>query len=121
MIIERIDGRAFQGRLAVITGGRSAERERSLLSGQAVLGALHDLRVTADIIDFDDQHELDKRLDGVQTAFLAIAGRGGEDGRLQGYLGTRGINYTGSGVLASALASDGKQIVIRLPLAPAPA
>ena len=105
MMIERIDRHYdVQGRLAVITGGWSAERERSLLSGQAVLGALHDLGLTADIIDLDDRNELDKRLDGVQTAFLAIAGRGGEDGRLQGYLETRAIRYTGSGVLASAVA-----------------
>ncbi|MEV0487385.1 hypothetical protein AB0I69_43135 [Streptomyces sp. NPDC050508] len=104
MLIELIDRHDVQGRLAVITGGWSAERERSLLSGQAVLGALHDLKLTADIIDLDDQNELGKRLDGVQTAFLAIAGRGAEDGRLQGYLETRGLRYTGSGVLASALA-----------------
>ncbi|MBK3639478.1 D-alanine--D-alanine ligase [Streptomyces sp. MBT33] len=104
MIIERIDRRNYKERLAVITGGWSAERERSLLSGQAVLGALHDLGLTADIIDLRDRNELEKRLDGIQTAFLAIAGRGGEDGRLQGYLETRGINYTGSGVLASAVA-----------------
>jgi len=103
MSLGLVDKRDHQGGIAVITGGWSAERERSLLSAHAVLGALHDLGITADIIDLDDRNELGKRLDGVRTAFLAIAGRGGEDGRLQGYLETLGIDYTGSGVLASAV------------------
>ncbi|RPE39080.1 D-alanine--D-alanine ligase [Streptomyces sp. Ag109_O5-1] len=90
--------------VVVITGGWSAERHRSLLSAQAVLGALHGMGVRADTVDLKtDQRELGGRLDGVDTVFLAIAGRGGEDGRLQGYLETRGIDYTGSGVLASAV------------------
>ncbi|MEU9405135.1 D-alanine--D-alanine ligase [Streptomyces sp. NPDC048281] len=90
--------------VVVITGGWSAERHRSLLSAQAVLGALHEMGVQADTFDLKtDQHELGGRLEGVTTVFLAIAGRGGEDGRLQGYLETRGIDYTGSGVLASAV------------------
>ncbi|MFJ5645853.1 D-alanine--D-alanine ligase [Streptomyces sp. NPDC093223] len=90
--------------VAVITGGWSAERRRSLLSARTVSGALHEMGVRADVVDLlDDRHELDGRLEGIDTVFLAIAGRGGEDGRLQGYLETRHIDYTGSGVLASAI------------------
>ncbi|MFJ6705662.1 MULTISPECIES: D-alanine--D-alanine ligase [unclassified Streptomyces] len=90
--------------VVVITGGWSAERHRSLLSGRAVVSALQGMGVQTGAVDLrDDRHELSGRLDGAGTVFLAIAGRGGEDGRLQGYLETRGLDYTGSGVLASAI------------------
>lgn len=105
MLIELASPQDYQDGLAVITGGWSAERDRSLLSGHAVLGALHGMGVRAQVIDLEtDRLELVDRLDGIQTVFLAIAGRGAEDGRLQGCLETLGIAYTGSGVLASAVA-----------------
>lgn len=105
MLIELISPHDYQDGLAVITGGWSAERDRSLLSGHAVLGALHGMGVRPQVIDLEtDRIELAERLDGVHTVFLAIAGRGAEDGRLQGFLETLGIAYTGSGVLASAVA-----------------
>ncbi|MEV7393964.1 D-alanine--D-alanine ligase [Streptomyces sp. NPDC091215] len=90
--------------VVVITGGWSSERGRSLRSAQAVLSALQEMGVQAETVDLKtDQRELGDRIEGATTVFLAIAGRGGEDGRLQGYLETRGIDYTGSGVLASAV------------------
>lgn len=94
------------GRVAVLYGGDSAEREVSLKSGNAVHAAL----VRAGV----DAHLLDFRKDTVKTlltgtydrVFIALHGRGGEDGTLQGLLEMLGIPYTGSGVLASALAMD---------------
>ncbi|MGW4883451.1 D-alanine--D-alanine ligase family protein [Streptomyces murinus] len=90
--------------IAVITGGWSQERDRSLLSGEEVIKALAYLGVDVRVIDLRDDHRtLVGQLQGVSAAFLAIAGRGAEDGRLQGLLETLGIPYTGSGVRASAL------------------
>ena len=95
------------GKVAVLMGGASAEREVSLtMSGPGVLKALLDHGV--DAIAFDpserDMHEL-KTL-GVQRCFIAMHGRGGEDGTLQGALELMGIPYTGSGVMASSIAMD---------------
>ncbi|MGA0816716.1 MAG: D-alanine--D-alanine ligase, partial [Burkholderiaceae bacterium] len=93
-------------RVAVLMGGRSAEREISLRSGQGVLSAL--LRKGVDAFAFDPAHRglselADERVDAV---FIALHGRYGEDGTVQGALELLDIPYTGSGVLASALAMD---------------
>ncbi len=94
------------GKVAVLYGGRSAEREVSLKSGNAVLAALRKSGVDAHGFDpsMQDLHTL---LDeGYQRVFIALHGRFGEDGTVQGALELMGIPYTGSGVLASALAMD---------------
>lgn len=95
-------------RIAVLYGGTSAEREVSLKSGSAVIAALKSIGVDVLGIDIDSTgdwlHELQQaRFD---IAFLALHGRGGEDGTIQGLLECLGIPYTGSGVLGSALAMD---------------
>ncbi len=94
------------GKVAVLYGGRSAEREVSLKSGAAVLAALR--RSGVDAHGFDPAaQDLHNLLDvGYQRAFIALHGRFGEDGTVQGALELMGIPYTGSGVLASALAMD---------------
>ncbi len=94
------------GRVAVLMGGTAAEREVSLTSGRAVLAALQRRGVDADGIDL--QGDLIERLwrQGYDRVFNIIHGRGGEDGVLQGALEYLRIPYTGSGVLASALAMD---------------
>lgn len=100
-----LDPRAF-GRVAVLYGGKSAEREVSLKSGSMVLKALQDAGVDAFGIDVGD--DLLQRLtsEKIDRAFIILHGRGGEDGSMQGLLEVAGIPYTGSGVLASALAMD---------------
>ena len=94
------------GRVAVLMGGWAAEREISLLSGQAVLQSLRRSGVDASAIDAG--RDLVARLTGEPWArvFNALHGRGGEDGVVQGLLEVLGLPYTGSGVLASALAMD---------------
>jgi D-alanine-D-alanine ligase len=95
------------GRVAVLYGGRSAEREVSLKSGAAALAAL--LQAGVDAIGIDAAApDLLTRLAGGEfaRAFIAVHGRGGEDGTLQGALDWLGLPYTGSGVLGSALAMD---------------
>ena len=99
------EGKRF-GRVAVLLGGDSAERPISLKSGQAVLAGLRRAGV--------DAHPLDPARDGVDAlvrkdfdrAWIALHGRGGEDGTIQGLLEHLEIPYTGSGVLGSALAMD---------------
>jgi D-alanine-D-alanine ligase len=94
------------GRVAVLMGGQSAEREVSLVSGRAVLEALRAQGVDAHGIDAD-QRVLDTLVKGdFDRVFIALHGRGGEDGVIQGALETLGLAYTGSGVLASALGMD---------------
>ena len=94
------------GRVAVLFGGRSAEREISLKSGRAVLEAL--LRRGVDAHPVDPGPDVISQLAaaGFQRAFIALHGRGGEDGQIQGALETLGLPYTGSGVLGSALGMD---------------
>lgn len=94
------------GRVAVLFGGKSAERAVSLKSGAAVLAALQEAGVDAFGIDVGD--DLLQRLSSekIDRAFIVLHGRGGEDGTMQGLLECAGIPYTGSGVLASALAMD---------------
>ncbi|CAE6899015.1 D-alanine--D-alanine ligase B [Pseudomonas marincola] len=94
------------GRVAVLFGGKSAEREVSLKSGAAVLSALQAAGVDAFGIDVGDdllQRLLSEKID---RAFIVLHGRGGEDGSMQGLLECAGIPFTGSGILASALAMD---------------
>ena len=92
------------GKVAVLLGGRSAEREVSLKSGNAVLSALRNSNVDAH--PFDPAERELAELKGFNRAFIALHGRYGEDGTIQGALELMGIPYTGSGVLASALAMD---------------
>jgi len=98
-------GKGF-GKVAVMFGGESAERAVSLKSGAAVLAALLRAGVDAHAFDPAQQPLADLRSEGYARAFIALHGRGGEDGPLQGALDLMKIPYTGSGVLASALAMD---------------
>ena len=94
------------GKVAVLMGGTSAEREISLLSGTGVLAALRSQGVDAHAFDpaARDLHAL--RTDGFARCFIALHGRHGEDGTVQGALELQGLPYTGSGVMASAIAMD---------------
>ncbi len=94
------------GKVAVLFGGRSAEREISILSGTAVLAALQGAGVDAHAFDPAQRELLDLRRDGFDRVFIALHGRYGEDGTVQGALELLGIPYTGSGVMASALCMD---------------
>lgn len=94
------------GKVAVLFGGRSAEREVSLKSGAAVLAALQRSGVDAHAFDPATRDLQDLRLEGFDRVFIALHGRFGEDGTVQGALELLGIPYTGSGVLASALGMD---------------
>jgi len=104
--LERVsDPRAF-GRVAVLFGGDSSEREISLLSGRAVLEALEARGVDAHAFD-----PRDEALEGLVTShftrvWIALHGPGGEDGTLQGALDYLGVPYTGSGVMGSAIGMD---------------
>ncbi|MDG1462947.1 MAG: D-alanine--D-alanine ligase [Gammaproteobacteria bacterium] len=92
------------GKVAVLLGGDSAEREISLLSGAAVYQAL--LNKGVDAHQVDASGGLQDKLDGFDRVWIALHGRGGEDGVTQGLLESLGLPYTGSGVLGSALCMD---------------
>ncbi|MFM8755438.1 MAG: D-alanine--D-alanine ligase [Limnohabitans sp.] len=94
------------GKVAVLMGGRSAEREVSLMSGQGVLQALRSRGVDAHAFDPAERELLALRSEGFARAFIALHGRYGEDGTVQGALELLGIPYTGSGVMASAICMD---------------
>jgi D-alanine-D-alanine ligase len=94
------------GRVAVLLGGTSAEREISLMSGAGVLAALQSQGVDAHAFDPAERDLGDLKREGFTRAFIALHGRGGEDGTVQGALELLGIPYTGSGVMASAIAMD---------------
>ena len=94
------------GRVAVLFGGKSAERAVSLKSGQAVLEALLAAGVEGVALDAADALLRRRASEKIDRAFIVLHGRGGEDGAMQGLLECLGIPYTGSGVLASALAMD---------------
>lgn len=100
-----LDPKAF-GRVAVLFGGKSAERAVSLKSGAAVLEALQSAGVDAFGIDVGDDFLQRLTSERIDRAFIVLHGRGGEDGSMQGLLEFAGIPYTGSGILASALAMD---------------
>jgi D-alanine-D-alanine ligase len=97
---------AEAGRVVVLMGGRSAERAVSLRSGSAVLDALRGAGVDAVPVDWQFDLEAKLRAERPDRAFIALHGRGGEDGCVQGALEVLGIPYTGSGVLGCALAMD---------------
>ena len=94
------------GRVAVLLGGKSAEREVSLKSGTMVLNALRSRGVDAHGFDPKERDVAALVKERFDRAFIALHGRFGEDGTVQGVLEWLGIPYTGSGVLASALAMD---------------
>ena len=102
------------GRVAVMMGGDSAEREVSLNSGKAALNALLSQGIDAFAMDVSFKQGAEHKQNICQqitneqfdTAFIALHGRGGEDGVIQGVLEAQGISYTGCGVLASAIGMD---------------
>ena len=94
------------GKVAVLMGGRSAEREISLMSGENVLAGLRRKGVDAHAFDPADRPVFELKKDGYTHAFIALHGRHGEDGTVQGALEMLEIPYTGSGVMASALCMD---------------
>ncbi|TVP50891.1 MAG: D-alanine--D-alanine ligase [Halomonas sp.] len=96
----------FSGNVVVVYGGTSAEREVSLKSGAAVLDALKRKGVNVQGYDLRDKGLVGLEQLAPSVVFVALHGRGGEDGTLQGALELLGIPYTGSGVLASALGMD---------------
>jgi D-alanine-D-alanine ligase len=106
MTVRIQDAQAF-GKVAVLMGGRSAEREISLRSGQAVLDALQQRGVQALSLDAGGDDFVSQLGSGsFDRAFIVLHGRGGEDGVVQGLLESLGIPYTGSQVLGSALSMD---------------
>ena len=94
------------GKVAVLFGGSSAEREVSLMSGAGVLQALQAQGVRAFAFDPAERPLQDLQAEGVDRCFIALHGRGGEDGTVQGALELLKIPYTGSGVMASSIAMD---------------
>ena len=94
------------GKVAVLMGGRSAEREVSLMSGQGVLQALRASGVNAHAFDPAERDLSELKREGFDRCFIALHGRYGEDGTVQGALELLGIPYTGSGVMASSIAMD---------------
>ena len=100
-----IDAKAL-GKIAVLMGGTSAERQISLMSGTGVLAALQSQGVDAHAFDPAERELSELKRDGFTRCFIALHGRHGEDGSVQGALELLGIPYTGSGVLASAIAMD---------------
>lgn len=94
------------GKVAVLMGGTSAEREVSLMSGTAVLAALQRRGVDAHGVDVGYDIVPVLAQGGYDRAFIILHGRGGEDGTIQGVLEWLGIPYTGSGIMASSLAMD---------------
>ncbi|HVE53267.1 MAG TPA: D-alanine--D-alanine ligase [Ramlibacter sp.] len=94
------------GKVAVLMGGKSAEREVSLMSGAGVLKALQSRGVDAHAFDPAERELVELKRKGFQRCFIALHGRFGEDGTVQGALELLGIPYTGSGVMASAISID---------------
>lgn len=94
------------GRVAVLMGGSSAERPVSLMSGSGVLAALRSQGVDAHAFDPAERDLNELRRDGFHRVFIALHGRHGEDGTVQGALELLGLPYTGSGVMASSVAMD---------------
>lgn len=93
-------------KVAVLLGGVSAERDVSLNSGAAVLAGLREGGVDAHAVDPRDVDVTQLKEMGFDKVFIALHGRGGEDGTLQGLLDLIGVPYTGSGVMASAISMD---------------
>lgn len=106
MTMDLVKDVAQFGKVAVLMGGLSAEREISLLSGNAVLAALKNRDVDAHGIDVDENIVSRLVAEDYQRAFIVLHGRGGEDGTMQGLLELMSVPYTGSDVKASSLAMD---------------
>lgn len=102
---QNIDVKAL-GKVAVLMGGRSSEREVSLMSGSGVLAALQSKGVNAHKFDPAEQSLDQLKVQGFDRCFIALHGRYGEDGTVQGALELLDIPYTGSGVMASSIAMD---------------
>jgi D-alanine-D-alanine ligase len=94
------------GKVAVLMGGKSAEREISLMSGNGVLKALRAKGIDAHAFDPAQRDLFELKREGYARCFIALHGRGGEDGTIQGALEMLGLPYTGSGVLGSAIGMD---------------
>ena len=94
------------GKVAVLMGGQSAEREVSLMSGRGVLQALHSRGIDAHAFDPSERELGELKRQQFTRCFIALHGRFGEDGTVQGALELMGIPYTGSGVMASSIAID---------------
>lgn len=94
------------GKVAVLMGGKSAEREVSLMSGAGVLKALQAKGIDAHAFDPAERDLVELKRKGFKRCFIALHGRFGEDGTVQGALELLGIPYTGSGVMASAISID---------------
>lgn len=94
------------GKVAVLFGGKSAEREISLMSGNAVLQALRNAGVDAHAFDPAERELFELKREKFDRVFIALHGRYGEDGTVQGALELMDLPYTGSGVMASALSMD---------------
>jgi D-alanine-D-alanine ligase len=94
------------GKVAVLMGGKSAERDISLMSGGGVLKALQSRGVDAHAFDPAERDLVELKREGFERCFIALHGRFGEDGTVQGALELLGIPYTGSGVMASAISID---------------
>src|SRR5450830_2170790 len=94
------------GKVAVLMGGLSAERDISLMSGQGVLQALRSQGVDAHAFDPAERDLGELKTEGFARCFIVLHGRFGEDGTVQGALELLGIPYTGSGVMASSIAID---------------
>jgi D-alanine-D-alanine ligase len=94
------------GKVAVLFGGSSSEREVSLMSGQGVLAALTSRGIDAHAFDPAQRDLSELKKEGFERCFIALHGRHGEDGTVQGALDLLGIPYTGSGVMASSIAID---------------
>ncbi|HEY2254434.1 MAG TPA: D-alanine--D-alanine ligase [Variovorax sp.] len=100
-----VDPKSF-GKVAVLFGGSSAEREISIMSGCGVLAALRSCGVDAHAFDPSERDLVELRREGFARCFVVLHGRHGEDGTVQGALELLGIPYTGSGVMASSVAMD---------------
>jgi D-alanine-D-alanine ligase len=94
------------GKVAVLMGGASAEREVSLMSGGGVLAALQSQGIDAHAFDPSERDLVELKHEGFERCFIALHGRHGEDGTVQGALELLGLPYTGSGVMASAIGMD---------------
>ena len=104
--VRRVNEPAAFGRVAVLFGGDSSEREISLLSGNAVLEALRRRGVDAHAFDPRNQSLAELLAQRFERVWIALHGPGGEDGTLQGALEYLGVPYTGSGVMGSAIGMD---------------
>jgi D-alanine-D-alanine ligase len=103
--LREVEARSF-GKVGVLFGGKSSEREISIMSGTGVLQALQERGANAHAFDPGTQSLAELEAAKFDRVFIALHGRGGEDGSIQGVLEYLGVPYTGSGVLASAIAMD---------------